>query len=160
MHRGTTLKRFITTAEGQWLHVFYSGRKTRYRTAEGTPLELLPTRFNSREKIYRFFRLFWGKRLAEQMIGNLPLSRRCGCLYVIAYDAGPMSVVVRVVRVMCRSKQALAVLTKLSGGPEGRVGVIHVLARRKPGGYTIVKRHGPSYDFRYYKPEEHIRKWN
>lgn len=155
-----TLKKFIKTAEGQWFHVFYAGKKTRYRTAYGTPLELLPPCFNSRRKIYRFFKRFWGNRLATQMLRNLPLTNRCRRLYVIAYDAGPMSVVVRAVRVMRHSKQTLTVLTKLTGGPEGRVCIVHVLARRKLDGYAIVKRHGPSYDFRYYKAKKHIRKWN
>lgn len=160
MRKRITLKRFITTAKGQWLHVFYSGQKTRLRAADGAPLELMPQRFNSPRKSYLFFRRYWGVRLATQMVRNLPLRKRCGRLYVIAYDAGPMSVVVRIVRVVCRSTETLTVLTKLSGGPEGRVCVVHVLARRKLGGYAIVKRHGPSYDFRYYKPEEHIRTRN
>ena len=90
-----SVKKFITTAESQWFHVFYSGKKTRYRSADGAPLELLPPRFNSRRKIYRFFRMFWGKHLATQMLRNLPFKHRCGRLYVIGYDAGPMSVVDR-----------------------------------------------------------------
>lgn len=153
-----TLKKFIRKAEGQWFHVFYAGKQTRYRTAYGTPLELLPPRFNSRKKIYRFFRQFWGNRLAMQMLRNLPLTNRCRRLYVTAYDAGPMSVVVRAVRVMRRRKNTIRVQTKLTGGPEGKVYVVHVLARCKMGGNKIVERNGPPYDFRYYKATKHIRK--
>lgn len=153
-----TVKKFITTAEGQWLHVLYSGRKTRCRSADSAPLELLPPRFNSRRKIYRFFRLFWGRRLATQMLRNLPLKTHCGQLYVIAYDAGPMSVVVKAVRVLCRAKQTLLVLTKLVGGPEGGVYVVHNLIKRRMGSYIIARRIGPPYDFRYYKPETHRTK--
>lgn len=149
MQNRGTLTSFITRAEGQWLHVFYAGRKTKQHTADGTPLELMPKHLNSRRKIYQFFRLYWGKSLAKQMLRNLPLTYRCGRLHVIAYDAGPMSVVVRATRIVSRKGIELSVLTQLTGGPEGRVNVRHGLLRCRTGGYIIVKRQGPQYDFRY-----------
>ena len=148
-------KRLIKSAEGQWLYVFYAGKKTRHRAKDGAPLELLPPRFESRRKIYRFFSMFWGKRLATQMLKNLPLKNRHGRLYVIAYDAGPMSVVVRKIRILCQTKCKLTILTQLTGGPEGRVYVVHSLVKSRAGRYVIARRTGPAYDFRYYKPQKH-----
>ena len=147
------LKDFIAESERTWFRVFFAGKKTRRRSRDGAPLATLPPEFSSREKILKFFKRYWGQRLATQMLGNLPLTKRCGRLFVIRYDPGPLSARVRNVRLLCRTKKTIVAQTTLGGGPEGREFIVQVLSRGRDGKYAIRQRIGPRYDYRYYPPQ-------
>ncbi len=146
------LKDYITQAERAWLRVFDSGKPSHLHSPDGAPLRRLPRCWQSRQRIYAYFRRWWGPRLASHMLCNLPIFVRQGCLYVAAYDVPPISLNVREVQVVRERDGVIVVSTTLVGGFDEPWRVQHVL-RRNPldKRLMIVERSDPE-DFRYRVP--------
>lgn len=143
-------KDFITDAERAWLRVFDSGRKTGFCSPDGAPLLRLPVRWQSRRRIYNYFRRWWGPRLANNMLRNLPIFERGGSLYVAAYDIPPISLNVSKVAVAEEKDDTVWLEAILSGGFDEPLAVKYVVKRHGLTKHFMVVSRSDFSDFRYH----------
>lgn len=140
---------FIKEAERAWLRVFDSGKRTPFCSPDGAPLLRLPMRWQSRRRIYNYFRRWWGPRLANNMLRNLPIYERGGNLYVAAYDVPPISLNVSQVEVERETDDTVWLQAILTGGFDEPLIIKYVVKKdRLTKHYMIVSRSDPQ-DFRY-----------
>ncbi len=140
---------FIREAERAWLRVFDSGKRTAFLSPDGAPLLRLPVRWQSRRNIYNYFRRWWGPRLANNMLQNLPIFERGGSLYVAAYDVPPISLNVSKVEVLREKDDTVWLRATLTGGFDEPLIIRYVV--KKDGltkHYMITSRSDPQ-DFGY-----------
>lgn len=142
-------KDYIAGAELAWFKVFVAGEPTKMTTADGAPLYKMPIAFSSRNKIYAYFRRWWGPRLASNMVCNLPLTERNSQLYMIGYDFPPISLTAKDVEILSERRGSRRLHAVLSGGFEEE----HVtyLVRDSPLHLKsmIINRSASADDFRY-----------
>ncbi|MGI6357188.1 MAG: hypothetical protein ACOX2K_00580 [Bacillota bacterium] len=141
-------REFIAGAELAWFRVFSSSQTMRSTMPDGAPIGMLPGKFSTRRKIYRYFRLWFGPRLAKNMLANLPLIERQGRLCVIQFDFPPISMTPGQVKIERANAGTWRLHTTLSGGwPDEQIRY-RVLAcpECRP---MIVRRSGAYDDFRY-----------
>lgn len=124
---------------------------------DGAPLTLMPPRLDTRQKIYTFFRHWWGPRFASNMLNNLPLHEHGGRLCMIAYDFPPISMTPRTVSLEGREGDTFRLHATLYGGlPEEHINYL-VVKNQLNHRMMIVRRSCAESDFRYQgypRPEE------
>ncbi len=140
-------KHFINNAEKVWLNVASSRRVGKVISTRSYDYQALPERFNSRCKIYRYFRKYWSHNFPKIMMKNLQLTSFNGRLCAPVGDPPPLPV--NVISIQVNNKVIRAVLY---GDPEGNTTIIYKIIRnpltRK---YTITNRTGTKNDLRYSK---------
>ncbi|HBK85229.1 MAG TPA: hypothetical protein DDZ53_04260 [Firmicutes bacterium] len=143
-------KEFIIDAERAWLRVFDSGKRSPFLSPDGAPLLRLPMRWQRRRCIYNYFRRWWGPTLAGNMLRNLPIFDRGGCLYVAAYDVPPISLNVSQVTLLEDNNERILLRAVLTGGYDEPL-VINYVVKKHPltKHYMIVAR-SDYEDFRYH----------
>lgn len=140
---------YIANAELAWFRVFDAGKVTKKTMPDGAPLTVMPPRFNTRQKIYAYFRRWWGPRLACNMLNNLPLIEHGGKLYMIAYDFPPVSMTARSVHVTQADGNVIRLHATLYGGfPEEQI-EYQVTYNQLPRRPMISRRSDAELDFRY-----------
>lgn len=140
---------YIADAEMAWFRVFDAGKPTKLKMPDGAPLTLMPPRFDARQKIYAFFRRWWGPRFASNMLNNLPLHEHGGRLCMIAYDFPPISMTPTAVSLEGREGDAYHLHATLCGGlPEEHVDYL-IVRNQLNHRMMIIRRSQAEADFRY-----------
>lgn len=116
---------------------------------DGAPLTLMPPRFDTRRKIYAYFRRWWGPRLTSNMLSNLPLHEHGRSLCMIAYDFPPVSMTPKELPLVQEEGDSVRLQATLYGGlPEEHVK--YLLVRDQLSGRPmIIRRSDAEADFRY-----------
>ncbi|WP_426446447.1 DL-endopeptidase inhibitor IseA family protein [Paenibacillus sp. S-38] len=147
-YTSTTLRNFINRAEDLWFIVFDSSLNGRLLTIGGNQYRQLPTRFNTRTKIFAFFRRYFGPSLSRILLCNLRTLRYRGALYVPVGDPGPVPTRVVSLAVIRRTSSRIAVRAVLSGDPDGNVTILYTFAVIR-GRLAIINRTRRLVDYRY-----------
>lgn len=142
-------RHMIEQAEQVWSRVVSSPRRKVVYTVNGVDYTPLPDRFNTRRKIARYFRRFWGKRLTRVMVCNLNLRVVKGKLCVPAGDVPPLPTMVQSLRIVRNRPNQKVIRAVLTGGAT-RVRIDYRLVRTWPSSpFSIAKRTAREFDIRY-----------
>ncbi|KQL49064.1 hypothetical protein AN963_04615 [Brevibacillus choshinensis] len=145
-------KQFIHAAELVWTQIATSPRGKPVYTINNVDFTPLPERYNSKRKISRIFRRYWGRQLSETMIRNLNLRLVKGKLCVPYGEIPPFPTVVQSLQLKLNRPNQKVVSVVLSGANK-KVRVDYRLIRvGATAPYTIMKRSGKEYDRRYRPP--------
>lgn len=142
---------FIVAAERAWLRVFDSGKLTQFKSPDGAPLLRLPMRWQSRRRIYNYFRRWWGPRLANNMLRNLPIVERGGSLYLAAYDIPPISLNVESVGVLNEETPLIRLSAILTGGFDEPLNIDYEVTQDAVTKHYMIVKRSDLEDFRYQK---------
>ncbi|MBR8660348.1 hypothetical protein IRT44_13075 [Anoxybacillus sediminis] len=139
----------IEQAEQVWSRVMSSPRRKVIYTVNGVDYTPLPDRFNTRRKIARYFRRYWGKRLTRVMVCNLNLRLVKGKLCVPAGDVPLFPTMVQSLRIVRNRPNQKVVRAVLTGGAT-RVCIDYRFVRTGPSSpFSIAKRTARQFDIRY-----------
>jgi hypothetical protein len=145
-------KRFIDQAERVWTQIATSPLGKVVFTVNGVDFTPLPERYNTKRKISRIFRRYWGKSLTETMIRNLNLRLLKGKLCVPHGVIPPFPTTVQSVLVKSNRPNQKVVSAILTGGNK-KVRVDYRFVRAgASASFTIMKRSGREFDLRYRPP--------
>lgn len=142
-------KDFIIDAERAWLRVFDSGKRSSFYSPDGAPLLRLPIRWQSRRRIYNYFRRWWGPRLANNMLRNMPIYERGGSLYVAAYDVPPISLNISEVEVHKDKDDIVWLNAVLTGGFDEPLIIKYVVKKHTLTKHYMIVSRSDTDDFRY-----------
>lgn len=145
-------KQFISSAEQVWTQIATSPRGKVVYTVNGVDYTPLPDKYNTKRKISRIFRRYWGKQLTEAMIRNLRLRMLKGKLCIPYGAVPPFPNTVQSVQVKANCPNQRVVAAILVGG-EKKTRVDYRLIRAgETDAFTIMKRSGREGDVRYRPP--------
>lgn len=146
------LKQFIHAAEQVWNQIASSPRGKPVYTVGGVDYTPLPDRYNSKRKISRIFRRYWGRQLSEALIRNLNLRLIKGKLCIPYRNLPPLSTTVQTVQLKWNQPNQKVVTATLIGGNK-KVRVDYRLIRAgATAPYMIMKRSGKETDRRFRPP--------
>lgn len=142
-------KQFIQAAERVWIQIAASPRGKPVYTINGADYTPLPERYNSRRKISRIFRRYWGRQLSETMIRNMNLRLVKGKL-CIPYGETPLfPAVVQSLQLKLNRPNQKVVSAVLVGGNRKMRVEYRLIRAGAAAPYTIMKRSGKEHDRRY-----------
>ncbi len=145
-------KQFISSAEQVWTQIATSPLGKVVYTVNGVDYTPLPDKYNTKRKISRIFRRYWGKQLTEAMIRNLRLRMLKGKLCIPYGAVPPFPNTVQSVQVKANCPNQRVVAAILVGG-EKKTRVDYRLIRAgETDAFTIMKRSGREGDVRYRPP--------
>ncbi|MGF9800144.1 DL-endopeptidase inhibitor IseA family protein [Brevibacillus agri] len=145
-------KQFISSAEQVWTQIATSPRGKVVYTVNGVDYTPLPDKYNTKRKISRIFRRYWGKQLTEAMIRNLRLRMLKGKLCIPYGAVPPFPNTVQSVQVKANCPNQRVVAAIFVGG-EKKTRVDYRLIRAgETDAFTIMKRSGREGDVRYRPP--------
>ncbi|MGG1660311.1 DL-endopeptidase inhibitor IseA family protein [Brevibacillus sp. NRS-1366] len=145
-------KQFLSAAEHVWTQIAASPRGKSVYTVNGVDYTPLPEKYNTKRKISRIFRRYWGKQLTEAMIRNLNLRQLKGKLCVPYGVIPPFPTTVQSVQVKA-SRPNQRVVSAILVGKEKKVRVDYRLIKTgNASSFTIMKRSGRQFDPRYRPP--------
>lgn len=146
------LKQFIHAAEQVWNQIATSPRGKPVYTVGGGDYTPLPERYNSKRKISRIFRRYWGRQLSEALIRNLNLRLVKGKLCIPYGDLPSPPATVQALQLRLNQPNQKVVCATLSGGSK-KVRVDYRLIRAgATAPYMIMKRSGKEADRRFRPP--------
>lgn len=142
------IRAFINRAESQWLIAFDSSQRGQSIFIRGDEYRKFPTRFNTRAKLLRYFRINWSLQFSAIMLCNLnPILYR-GSLYEIAADPGPVPDRVVRLQILSRTSNRIRVRAVMSGGIGGNTTIFYTISTAS-GRLRIINRSGRLTDYRY-----------
>lgn len=145
-------KQFIHSAERVWTQIAASPRGKPVYTVGGLDYTPLPEKYNTKRKISRIFRRYWGRQLSETMIRNLNLRLVKGKLCVPYKEIPSFPTIVQSLQVKANSPNQKVVSAVLMGGSK-KVRVEYRFIRAgATAPYTIMKRSARENDPRYRLP--------
>ncbi|QRG69677.1 hypothetical protein JNE38_11465 [Brevibacillus choshinensis] len=145
-------KQFIHAAEQVWTQIATSPRGKPVYTIDRVDYAPLPERYNSKRKISRIFRRYWGRQLTETMIRNLKLRLIKGKLCVPYGAIPPLPTTIQSLQLKMNRPNQKVVSAVLYGASK-KVRVDYRLIRVGAAApYTIMKRSGKEFDQRYRQP--------
>jgi len=145
-------KQFLSSAEHVWTQIAASPSGKSVYTVNGVDYSPLPERYNSKRKISRIFRRYWGKQLTDAMIRNLNLRLLKGKLCVPYGVIPPFPTTVQSLQVKA-SHPNQRVVSAILVGKEKKVRVDYRLIKTgNASSFTIMKRSGRQLDPRYRPP--------
>lgn len=132
-----------------WISCAASHRGKPVYTVNGFDYTPLPERYNSKRKISRIFRRYWGIKLTDRMIRNLHLRLIKGklCVPYRAYPPLPMKVQSLQWKANRLNQKVITVI--LSGGSKNMRIDYRLIRSGQTAAFTIMKRSGCDYDLRY-----------
>ncbi|WP_162463063.1 DL-endopeptidase inhibitor IseA family protein [Paenibacillus psychroresistens] len=139
---------FIDQAELAWGNIVNSAEGGREIKIGGFIYRKLPIRFNTRLKIFDYFRRFWSIEFSRRMLCNLKTIFFKGHLYVRVGDIGAVPIKVVSFRILTRTDRLLRIRAILSGSDKGNT-VIFYSIKRSPNNLTIILRSKSLTDVRY-----------
>ncbi|MGZ0052973.1 hypothetical protein [Brevibacillus gelatini] len=149
MDESRLFKQFISSAEQVWTQIAASPRGKVVYTVNGVDYTPLPDKYNTKRKISRIFRRYWGKQLTETMIRNLGLRVLKGKLCIPYRPIPPLPCIVQSIQVKGNRPNQRLVAAILVGG-EKKTRVDYRLIRAgDTDSFTIMKRSGREGDIRY-----------
>jgi hypothetical protein len=142
-------RNFIEQAEQVWTKVAHSPRGKPVYTVNGVDYTPLPPQYNTKRKISRFFRRYWGRNLAQAMIRNLQLRLVKGKWCIPYRVIPPLPMKVHSLRWKRNTPNQKLLAAILIGGNK-KVPVDYRLVRSgATASFQIVKRSGRERDLRY-----------
>ena len=145
-------KQFIEQAEQVWTQIAKSTRGKPIYTVNGVDYTPLPERYNTKRKISRIFRRYWGIKLTEAMIRNLQLRQLKGKWCIPYRTIPPLPMKVHSLRWKINRPNQKVISAILVGGNK-KVRVDYRLIRSSPSAsFSIMKRTGREQDIRYRSP--------
>ncbi|WP_310235000.1 hypothetical protein [Brevibacillus nitrificans] len=145
-------KQFIHAAEHVWTQIATSPRGKPVYTVNGVDFTPLPERYNSKRKISRIFRRYWGRQLSETLIRNLNLRLVKGKLCIPYGEIPVFPTNVQTLQLKLKQPNQKVVSAVLAGGNR-KVRVEYRFIRAgATAPYMIMKRSGKEYDRRYRPP--------
>ena len=145
-------RNLIEQAEQVWTQIAKSPRGKPVYTVNGVDYAPLPERYNTRRKISRIFRRYWGAKLSEAMIRNLQLRLVKGKWCVPYRLIPPLPMKVHSLRWKRNTPNQKVLAAILTGGNK-KVTVDYRLVRSgTSAAFQIVKRSGRERDLRYRPP--------
>ncbi|MFS0554255.1 hypothetical protein [Brevibacillus sp. 179-C9.3 HS] len=143
------LKQFIASAEHVWTQIANSPRGKPVYTVNGVDYTPLPEKYNSKRKISRIFRRYWGKQLTEVMIRNLNLRMLKGKLCVPYREIPTFPTTVQSLQIKVNRPDHRTVAAILSGGGKKTRVDYRLIRVGETKTFTIMKRSGDQFDLRY-----------
>ncbi|TKI56109.1 hypothetical protein E8L90_11885 [Brevibacillus antibioticus] len=143
------LKQFITSAEHVWTQIANSPRGKPVYTVNGVDYTPLPEKYNTKRKISRIFRRYWGKQLTEVMIRNLHLRILKGKLCIPYRDIPPFPATVLSLQIKVNLPNHRTVAAILGGGGKKTQVDYRLIRIGATKTFTIMKRSGEQFDLRY-----------
>lgn len=142
-------RHFIEQAEQVWTQIAASPRGKPVYTVNGGDYTPLPERYNTKRKISRIFRRYWGIKLSESMIRNLQLRLVKGKWCVPYRAIPPLPMKVHSLRWKINRPNQKVISAILVGGNK-KVRVDYRLIRSGTStSFSIMKRSGREHDLRY-----------
>ncbi|WP_289139231.1 DL-endopeptidase inhibitor IseA family protein [uncultured Brevibacillus sp.] len=142
-------KQFISSAEHVWTQIASSPIGKTVYTVNGVDYTPLPEKYNSKRKISRIFRRYWGKQLTEAMIRNLQLRSLKGKLCVPSGVIPPFPTTVQSVQVRASLPNQRVVQAILIGKGKRITVDYRLIKTGNATSFTIMKRSGRQLDQRY-----------
>lgn len=142
------IRDFINRAESQWLIAYESSQSGQSIFIRGDEYRKFPTRFNTRAKLLRYFRINWSLQLSAIMLCNLnPITFR-GSLYEIVADPGPVPDRVVRLRILSQTSNRIRVRAVMFGGNGENTTIFYTISTAS-GRLRIIARSGRLTDYRY-----------
>ena len=139
--------KFLETAEFQFDKIVTSSLGTE-------EFWLLPKKFNTRQKIYTYFRKYWSKTYSNKMLCNLHTKKKNGKLYVPEGDPGPQPTI-KEIEIHQGNSTCKVITTKYGYDWEKKEEyrlVIYILTKdKRTRSYVISKRISEYKDYRFEK---------
>lgn len=148
-------RHFIEQAEQVWTQIASSPRGKPVYTVNGVDYTPLPERYNSKRKISRIFRRYWGIKLTDRMIRNLHLRLIKGKLCVPYRAYPPLPMKVQSLHWKANRPNQKVVTAILSGGSKNMRIEYRLIRSGQTVAFTIMKRTGCDYDLRY-RPQAQV----
>lgn len=143
------LKQFLTSAEHVWTQIANSPKGKPVYTVNGVDYTPLPEKYNTKRKISRIFRRYWGKQLTETMIRNLHLRLLKGKLCVPYREVPTFPTTVLSLQLKVNQQNHRTVAAVLSGGGKKTSVDYRLIRVGATKTFTIMKRSGDQLDLRY-----------
>ncbi len=145
-------KQFISSAEQVWTQIATSPRGKVVYTVNGVDYTPLPDKYNTKRKISRIFRRYWGKQLTETMIRNLQLRLLKGKLCIPCGTIPSVPCAVQSLQVKANLPNQRTIAATLVGGEKKTKVDYRLIRSGETQSFTIMKRSGRELDVRYRPP--------
>ncbi|MGN7468696.1 DL-endopeptidase inhibitor IseA family protein [Brevibacillus sp. SAFN-007a] len=142
-------KQLISSAEQVWTQIATSPRGKVVYTVNGVDYTPLPDQYNTKRKISRIFRRYWGKQLTETMIRNLQLRTLKGKLCIPYGRVPTFPCIVQSIQVKANRPNQRVVAAILVGGEQKTRVDYRLIRAGETDAFTIMKRSGREGDVRY-----------
>ncbi len=142
-------KQFISSAEHVWTQIASSPTGKSVYTVNGVDYTPLPEKYNSKRKISRIFRRYWGKQLTDAMMRNLQLRILKGKLCIPYGGIPPFPTTVQSLQVRAIQPNQRVVQAILVGKGKKITVDYRLIKTGNSTSFTIMKRSGRQLDQRF-----------